>query len=291
MVLSSLEKWHKMLAVWDVFRKKKASKLKSRIRKGIPDSLRAEVWYAITNAGDMKSRYPNDFYTALSLRDDDCPNHEVIQVDLNRTFPRIQMFMEQEGRDTLQRVLRAYAFFDIEVGYCQGMGFIAGTLLIYLEEEKAFWVFVCLLRNYGLKQQFAPGMVGLHRQFFVAENLLRKFMPKSAAHLKAVNMEISFSAAPWFMTIFSNSLPFECVVRVWDSYLNEGPKVTYRVFLALFKLMKTRLKKLDFEQVADLIKETLRTVEPDVLMNTAFKFRLSRKLLATINKKYEPIRR
>mmetsp|Transcript_27126 Transcript_27126/g.48673 ORF Transcript_27126/g.48673 Transcript_27126/m.48673 type:complete len:318 (+) Transcript_27126:144-1097(+) len=281
------EKWRVMLSAWETFRKRKKRKLKSRIRKGIPDGVRAQVWYAVSNAAELKARYPSELYSAMAQRDDTCPNQDIIEVDLNRTFPRNQMFMQQSGRNTLQRVLRAYSFFDTEVGYCQGMGFIAGVLLIYLEEEKAFWVFVSLLRFYNLKPQFIPGMPDLHRQLFVANKLLKKFMPKTSACLESVKMDLSFVATQWFLTLYSSSLPFETVVRIWDCYLYEGPKIKYRVFLALFKIMKTKLKKLDFEKIAELVKETVASVTPDRLMAVAFEFRLSKKLISKFSTQFD----
>jgi hypothetical protein len=282
-----LEKWREMLTRWAYFQHQKQKLVKDRVRKGIPDALRSVVWCELTKVDDLKSRYPNDIYLALSQRDDVCVNQDIIEVDLNRTFPKNRMFMEESGRATLRRVLRAYSFLDDEVGYCQGMAFLAAVLLTYLEEEKAFWVFVCLLRNYNLKLIFAPGMPDLHRQLFIAGRLLAKFMPETAASLKGANMDISFIATPWFMTLYSNSLPFGCVVRVWDCFVYEGNKVIYRVFLAMFKLMKKRLKKLDFEKKAELIKETSRTADPDLLMKTAFEFNLSRSLLERLSSEYD----
>jgi Rab-GTPase-TBC domain len=36
---------------------------------------------------------------------------------------------QKEGKSALRRVLRAYAMRNPEVGYCQGLNFIAGLLL------------------------------------------------------------------------------------------------------------------------------------------------------------------
>ena len=49
----------------------------------------------------------------------------------------------QSGQAALRRVLRAYSYFDPEVGYCQGMNFIAGMFLTLMTEEEAFWLLVC----------------------------------------------------------------------------------------------------------------------------------------------------
>lgn len=46
------------------------------------------------------------------------------------------------GQAALRRVLRAYSYYDPEVGYCQGMNFIAGMFLTVMSEEEAFWLLV-----------------------------------------------------------------------------------------------------------------------------------------------------
>merc|ERR1712146_408493 len=71
-----------------------------------------------------------------------------IRVDLNRSFPHHELFQEGEkGQDMLGRVLRAYSCKDEEIGYCQGMNFVSGVLLMEMEEEKAFWTLYAMLNN------------------------------------------------------------------------------------------------------------------------------------------------
>ena len=47
------------------------------------------------------------------------------------------------GQAALRRVLRAYSVYDRDVGYCQGMNFIAGMFLTFMSEEESFWLLVC----------------------------------------------------------------------------------------------------------------------------------------------------
>ena len=57
----------------------------------------------------------------------------------------LQLFTEdsQGGNNKLFNVLKAYANYDNEVGYVQGINYIVGLLLVYIQdEEKVFW---CLL--------------------------------------------------------------------------------------------------------------------------------------------------
>jgi hypothetical protein len=58
----------------------------------------------------------------------------VIQRDINRTFPAHDFFKEAGGvgQDSLYRISKAYAVHDSEVGYCQGLSFLAATLLLHV---------------------------------------------------------------------------------------------------------------------------------------------------------------
>ena len=47
------------------------------------------------------------------------------------------------GQFRLRRVLKAYSTYDREIGYCQGMHFIAAMFLTLVSEEDAFWLLVC----------------------------------------------------------------------------------------------------------------------------------------------------
>ena len=71
-----------------------------------------------------------------------------IRVDLNRSFPHHDLFQEgAKGQDMLGRVLRAYSCKDEEIGYCQGMNFVTGVLLMEMDEERAFWTLYAMLNN------------------------------------------------------------------------------------------------------------------------------------------------
>ena len=68
------------------------------------------------------------------------------------------------------------------------------------------------------------------------EALLAKRLPKVATHLAAAETPLADVSAAWFHSLFASALPAETVVRVWDVLLLEGPKILFRVALALFKV-------------------------------------------------------
>lgn len=60
------------------------------------------------------------------------PYERIIQRDLARTFPSVEMFKQEggDGQQALERVLKAYSLYDSHVGYCQGLAFLVGPLLM-----------------------------------------------------------------------------------------------------------------------------------------------------------------
>ena len=61
------------------------------------------------------------------------------------------------------------------MGYVQGMGFIAGLLLLYMSEEDAFWTLVALLRGSvhpPLEGLYQAGLPLLQQYFSQFERLI-----------------------------------------------------------------------------------------------------------------------
>lgn len=48
---------------------------------------------------------------------------------------------------------------QLQVGYCQGLSFIAGVLLLHMGEEDAFYMLKFLMYDVGLRKQYRPDMI------------------------------------------------------------------------------------------------------------------------------------
>ena len=254
----------------------------------------------------------------LELHSAACEDEIAILKDLSRTFPDNIFFMDRQGPGqlVLYNLLRSHACYNRELGYVQGMSHLAAVLLLHMPEEEAFWTFAALIK-YGGGAGFQPGVVplaksaenstistvkpplaglfvqgltGLKQALCQWQVLLQAELPSLSKHLAKEGMEPILYGTPWFSTLFSYSMPFELVVRIWDVAMLEGMKVVFRVGLELFRRSAPRLKKASMEELMDLLgprgmHKLLPSDGPDGLMKAALKVPVT-KLLESGAKQY-----
>lgn len=84
-------------------------------------------------------------------------------------------------------------------------------------------------------------------------------------HLKKFKIDPILYMTEWFMCIFSRTLPWACVLRVWDMFFCEGVKIVFRVGLVLLKQMLGSVDKLRELQGMYETMERLRNIAPDLI--------------------------
>jgi hypothetical protein len=111
----------------------------TKIRAGIPLPLRGVVWASMSGARDKTLEEAFD-----KLQNEQSPYEGIINKDVGRSFPGVELFRdaEGEGQKMLGRVLKCFSLHDKDIGYCQGMGFLVGPLLLNMGEKEAFCVLV-----------------------------------------------------------------------------------------------------------------------------------------------------
>ncbi|KAM9674513.1 growth hormone-regulated TBC protein 1 isoform 8-T8 [Dama dama] len=159
--------------------------------------------------------------------------------DMSRTFPdnvRFRKDAEPCLQGPLYNVLLAYGHHNHGVGYCQGMNFIAGYLILVTKsEEEAFWLLDALVGRILPADYYSPSMLGLKTDQEVLGELVRLKLPAVAALMDGHGVLWTLVASRWFICLFVDVLPVETVLRVWDCLFSEGSKILFRVALTLLK--------------------------------------------------------
>ncbi|XP_019115873.2 USP6 N-terminal-like protein isoform X3 [Larimichthys crocea] len=252
-------KWLKMLKSWDKY--KNSEKLVRRIYKGIPLQLRGEVWCLLLDVPKIKEE-KKDFYEKLKARARGLsPDIRQIDLDVNRTYRDHIMFMHRYDvkQQALFHVLTAYSMYNTEVGYCQGMSQITALLLIYMNEEDAFWALVRLLsgQKHSMHGFFVPGFPKLMRFQEHHDRILKKMMPKLKQHLDNQEVFTSLYTMKWFFQCFLDRTPFTLTLRIWDIYILEGERLLPAMSYTILKLHKKHLMKLSMEELVEFLQASL----------------------------------
>ncbi|XP_069765057.1 USP6 N-terminal-like protein [Narcine bancroftii] len=252
-------KWLKMLKSWDKY--KNSEKMVRRIYKGIPLQLRGEVWSLLLEIQKIKLE-KKDLYDKLKNRARAIsPDIRQIDLDVNRTYRDHIMFRERYGvkQQALFHVLAAYSMYNTEVGYCQGMSQITALLLMYLNEEDAFWALVRLLSGpkHSMHGFFVPGFPKLLRFQEHHDRILKKFMPKLKQHLDAQDVFTSLYTMKWFFQCFLDRTPFTLTLRLWDIYMLEGDRILTAMSYTILKVHKKHMMKLAMEDLIEFLQESL----------------------------------
>lgn len=113
--------------------------LSNKIRKGVPPPLRGVVWQSMSGARDAGLEEQYERFLGESS-----PYEPIISKDLNRSFPGVDMFRDPDGdgQRMLGKVLKCFSLYDQKIGYCQGLAFLVGPLLMHMPDKQAFCVLV-----------------------------------------------------------------------------------------------------------------------------------------------------
>ncbi|KAK0714872.1 rab-GTPase-TBC domain-containing protein [Lasiosphaeris hirsuta] len=212
--------------------------LSNKIRKGIPPPLRGVVWQSMSGARDTALE---EIFERLS--GESSPYEGIITKDLGRSFPGVDMFRDPEGdgQRMLGRVLKCFSLYDTKIGYCQGLAFLVGPLLMHMRDKQAFCVLVRLMENYDLRHCFVPDLSGLHVRIYQFRELLRQHLPILSAHLDDLQVEPAY-VSQWFLSFFAVTCPLPMLFRIYDVIFAEGASETImRVALSLMRKNQARI--------------------------------------------------
>ncbi|XP_014478304.1 PREDICTED: TBC1 domain family member 4 isoform X1 [Dinoponera quadriceps] len=249
------------------------------IKQGVPKGKRGEVWYFLAEQFCLKQPpmdtqdfpYYNTPYKSLVKQL--TPYDHAISIDLERTFPGHPYFsspMEDTNRPPGQlelfNLLKAYSLLDCEVGYCQGLNFVAGVLLLHMPEDQAFFLLRHLMFRRGLRKLYLPDMSALQLHLYQLSRLLHDRLPTVYNYFEKHDVSPTLYATPWFLTLFASQFPLGFVTRVFDLLFLESSEVLFRVSVALLEEHQDQLlTRNSFEGIMEYFKTNIPAVDKQIL--------------------------
>jgi len=320
-----LRKWQKRVGTvgaWKRYSERKPEKLRQRIREGVPDAVRGFVWKAIAAARAPRDFRQDGLYHSLRLHQGHSPSVLAqIEKDVPRTMTGHIFFRADNarGQEALRQILRAYAAFNPELGYTQGMSSYAAVLLLYMSEEDAFWVFATAMEHCTLTRLFEDGFPLLHHYYDTWETLLRKHVPRLATHIHKelasfMGLEVpsyermqrsddrmrfmipGFYTTSWFQSMLvggEHPAPSAMAPRIMDNLLLDGNlSIIFGLAIALMKQEKTLLLRQRGDSLADALKSLpTQMFEVESLASAALELNIKDKYIYCSEDSVSPSRR
>ena len=184
-----------------------------------------------------------------------CPSENQIKLDLRRTFPEEKLCMSEKFLEKLKNILICYSIRNTTVGYCQGMNFIGGRLLLIMgNEEQAFWLFIQIMEEI-LPITYYSQLVGIVVETTMVENMLGLYFPELYKFIVDSNFNIPLRnfIHKWMVCLFTQNLSPEMVYTFLDFFFLEGRDLIIKNSLFIFSCIHDKLiKNNDFEYMYNI---------------------------------------
>ncbi|KAG6475383.1 rab GTPase-activating protein 22-like [Zingiber officinale] len=112
-------------------------------------------------------------------------------------------------------VLEAYAVYDPEIGYCQGMSDLLTPILAVIKEDhEAFWCFVGFMRK--ARHNFRLDEVGIQRQLSTVSKIIKCKDLHLYKHLEKLQAQDCFFVYRMVLVLLRRELTFDQTMSMWE---------------------------------------------------------------------------
>ena len=251
----------------EIFKISQQARFKQLLFDGPPPNLRWEAWKAVFTLSIREITFDTSEQEEISS----------INKDIDRTFPNHPFFKSMDNQLALRNVLVSVVNNYPELGYCQGMNSVAGILLIESKgnqlESYALLEHICIaMGGRSLFEYGFPLVVQLCEEFHKA---LIESLPAIHNFFVEIELDDNLWLTKWFMTLFSYSFHYDCVVRIWDAILAYGLGFMVNIALGLVSYIKHDLLGKSLGDMLEYLPELKDMyVDVDIVLFHSSRFRV-----------------
>lgn len=220
-------------------------------------------------------------------------SEEVIQKDITRTFPNHPFFETSQyglyGQYALYRVLCKFSSLYPKIGYCQGMNYIIGFLLMISgsKEPEVLSFFIHLCQEFSLFDYFSEEMLELHKNMWIFDKLLKKYSPELLNHFIVQELTDDMWIFKWFLSLYTTTFDLKSVPFIWGYFIERGPRGLFELALGILSLLKTELLKSDLSEILELFEElSSGKLSAKVVISAANKHKIKSKKLEKLREEH-----
>jgi len=217
---------------------------------------------------------------------------ELIRRDLPRTFPELKLFKnpESEPYNQILKVLETAAYFQPEIGYVQGMSYVAATLLLFMNHYDTFVCFTNLMNTPFMRSVCRVELADLAKHSQLFQIIFAQYAPELYEHFNNLNITTEHFLLDWWLTLFTKAVSLPLACHIWDCFLIEGEIFVHYVAVGALKLSDTQLLKANFEECLDLVTVQIPKSLTDVALFSIIKeFSITPKIQAIMEEMHDVI--
>ena len=210
----------------------------------------------------------------------------LIDLDIERTFSSLGVFKnESQLGNNLREILRIFVVARPDIGYVQGLSYIAGTLLLQMDKFASFVCFMNIILSPNILPFYRLDEINIKKRLDLFGEIFKLNLPKLYSHFQENEVFPEHYLLEWFMTLFTRNLNIELALRIWDIYMIEGIFVLYKAAIVIFLLDEKKLMNMDFADIMNHLKNLDKNnYDEDKFVEELSRIKLSEKI---VNKIYQ----
>ena len=166
--------------------------------------------------------------------------------------------MEKSFLTKLKNILICYSIRNTSIGYCQGMNFIVGRLLLIMDnEEQAFWIFIQIIEKI-LPIIFYSDLSGIIIETTIIDTFISFYLSDFYNYLVQNSFKLSLNnfIHKWMVSLYTQGLSPEMAYTFLDFFFLDGEICLYKCSLFIMTMLEEYLvKNNDFEYMFNMFNE------------------------------------
>ena len=170
-----------------------------------------------------------------------------IDLDIERTFQSFGIFNKNSPLyENLREILRIFVVTRPDIGYVQGLSYIAGILLTQMDKFQAFTCFCNIILSPNIFTFYKLDGIGIKKRLDLFNEILKNNIINIYELFNKNDILPEHYLLEWIMTLYTRTFNIEIILRIWDVYMIEGFKALYKVAVVIIIILEKDLTNLDF---------------------------------------------